>query len=83
MTPAVMQRLQQLANVFNCIDFQASLYQDKLLVLLNTSQDFLPPPPIAVPLSDGAAGYEFVVEVSAMYALIEALLAQFAHTSQP
>lgn len=82
LTPAVMQRLQQLAKVFNCIDFQASLYQDKLLVLLNTAQDFLPPPPISIPLNDATAGYEFVAELSAMYELIDSLLAQFAKMPQ-
>ncbi|CAM5211756.1 DUF3137 domain-containing protein [Alishewanella longhuensis] len=82
LTPAVMQRLLQLAKVFNCIDFQASLYQDKLLVLISTAQDFLPPPPIDIPLTDSAAGYEFVTELSAMYQLIDALLAQFSTISK-
>lgn len=79
LAPAVTQRLLQLAKVFSCIDFQASLYQDKLLVLLSTAQDFLPPPPIDIPLTDGAAGYEFVTELSAMYQLINTLLAQFSN----
>lgn len=82
LTPAVMYRLEQLAKVLDCSDFQASLYRDKLVVLLNLPQDFLPPPPIDTPLSDATAGYEFVAELSAVYQLIEALLAQFSSAPQ-
>lgn len=77
LTPAVMERLQQLKSVFHCLDFQTSLHRNHLLLLLQTNQDFLPPPPLDIPATHSAASAQFIAELQAMYQLIDTLLAQF------
>lgn len=74
LTPAVMERLYQLRQLFN--GMKGNLTGSSLLLLLDTPT-FLPLPPIDVPLSGAKPCLHFVAELKTLYELIDTLLAQF------
>jgi len=74
LTPAVMERLYDLRQLFN--GMKGNLTGSSLLLLLDTPT-FLPLPPIDVPLSGAKPCLQFVAELKTLYELIDTLLAQF------
>ncbi|WP_394423956.1 DUF3137 domain-containing protein [Vreelandella stevensii] len=74
LTPAVIERLHELRQLFNGL--KANLTGSSLLLLLDTP-DFLPLPPIDVPLTEAKPCLLFATELKTVYQLIDTLLAQF------
>ena len=74
LTPAVMERLYQLRQLFQ--GMKGNLTGSSLLLLLDTP-NFLPQPPIDVPLTEAKPCLHFVDELKTLYLLIDTLLAQF------